>query len=65
MSAKANKIDHRRAAAERHNASVTPKQKGANYTLESLLEATPEEAVALDDEDRAWLDDAAVGEELG
>ena len=31
------------------------KQAGVDYTLESLLAATPKEAIALDDEDRAWL----------
>ena len=41
------------------------KQTGADYTLESLLEATPEESVTLDDEDREWLDDIAVVEETG
>ena len=41
------------------------KQAGVDYTLESLLAEAPEEAFALDEEDRAWLNDAAVGEELG
>ena len=39
------------------------KQTWEDYTLESLLEATPEESVTLDDEDREWLNDVAVGEE--
>lgn len=44
---------------------IVLKQAGADHTLESLLKSTPEEAVALDDEDREWLNDAPVGEEFG
>ncbi|MBV1790677.1 AbrB/MazE/SpoVT family DNA-binding domain-containing protein [Marinobacterium sp. D7] len=34
------------------------------YNLEDLLKASPSEAMALDDEDRAWLHEAPVGKEI-
>jgi antitoxin component of MazEF toxin-antitoxin module len=38
---------------------VTP-----SYTLEQLLGSSPINSLALDDADRAWLDDAPVGKEV-
>jgi antitoxin component of MazEF toxin-antitoxin module len=34
------------------------------YTIDSLLEASPPQAFELDNEDRAWLDDEPRGREL-
>jgi antitoxin MazE/antitoxin ChpS len=42
---------------------IVIKQATPVYSLDDLLKACPSEAVALDDEDRKWLNDAPVGKE--
>jgi antitoxin component of MazEF toxin-antitoxin module len=45
------------------DSKIVIKQVAPSYTLEELLKASPKEAVALDDEDKAWLHLAPVGKE--
>ena len=43
---------------------ITLKQTSPKYTLNQLLELSPESAVDIDDSDREWLHEASVGKEL-
>lgn len=43
--------------------TIVIRQAAPVYRLEDLLEATPSDKLALDDEDKQWLDDAPVGRE--
>ncbi len=43
---------------------IRPARHQPEYTLEELLAASPAESFELDDEDRAWLDAAPVGNEV-
>ena len=43
---------------------ITIKSKSPEYTLESLLNATPAEATELSEEDREWLNMQSVGKEV-
>ena len=41
------------------------KQAEPEYSLDQLLDASPEKSLQVDDEDREWLQDSPVGEEFG
>lgn len=43
--------------------TIVIRQAAPVYRLEDLLEATPSDKLALDDEDKQWLHDAPVGRE--
>lgn len=42
---------------------ITPVVEEIVYKLDDLLEACPEKAVKLDEQDKAWLNDEPVGKE--
>ena len=44
--------------------AITLKQASPKYTLAKLLEMSPSSAMELDDEDREWLYENAVGKEF-
>lgn len=41
------------------------KQAQPEFSLEQLLDASPEASFQVDDEDREWLQESPVGEEFG
>jgi antitoxin MazE len=43
---------------------LTPVVHAEEYSLKALLRQCPPESLALDDEDRQWLDDEPVGKEV-
>lgn len=43
---------------------ITLKQASPKFTLEELLQASPEGAFEVTEEDREWLNDKPVGKEL-
>lgn len=43
---------------------ITPLAQVKEYSLKELLENCPSDSLALDDEDRAWLDAKPVGKEV-
>lgn len=43
---------------------IVIKQVAPSYTLDALLKSSPQAAVALNDDDKAWLRDCPVGKEL-
>ena len=49
--------------AENGRIIITPIIKEVQYKLDDLLKNCPENAVKLDDEDNAWLNDEPVGKE--
>jgi len=51
------------ADIEAVNGTIVIKQVAPSYTLDALLKASPEESLSLDDEDKHWLRDGAVGNE--
>lgn len=57
------KLDDR-VEIEVHDRQLVLKPARARRTMAELLAASPEEAFELDDEDRAWLNMAPVGQEI-
>lgn len=49
---------------EVQDGQITLKQASPKYSLEGLLKASPPETFALDEEDKAWLQDSPLGKEL-
>jgi len=43
---------------------ISPVEQSVEYKLEDLLQQCPAEAMALSDDDKKWLNDKAVGQEL-
>jgi len=43
---------------------ITPISPKKEYSLQELLDQCPPETLAVDDEDRVWLNDAPVGKEI-
>lgn len=48
---------------EAREGEIVIREASASYTLEELLEASPDKSISLDDEDSTWLNDDPEGGE--